>query len=303
MGAVIEFSTLQDIEYYRSLLRRALKKEAIESMLFYARWVVVLIITALITATVVQGINSYLFVKTQKLTFNRAVESMKTQVSESPNITNKSNISIITEKNVFGPLGTKSAPVAPPKIQTKLPLVLIGTFMQTDDAPYAIIEDDKKKVQDVFNIGDTIFGDAKLIQIFPDKVEINRQGQTEFLTIDDAPDFSSGGGASTGSEFVVDQKELDGALQNLPLLLTQARAVPYFKDGKSVGLRMFSIKAGSMYEKIGLQNGDILKSINGNSLSDISQAMRLFETLKEERSISVTLERNREEKEVRYQIR
>ena len=301
---MIELSTLQDSEYYRSLLRRALRRESVDSFLFYARWTLIITITALITATAVQGINSFLYVKTQSIAFVRSIEAMKSQANGSQNNTAKQNYGVIAEKNVFGPLGTKASATPIAKVQTKLPLILIGTFLQKGDAPYAIIEDDKKKMQDVFNIGDTIFGDAKLIHIFNDKVEINRQGQTEFLTIDDAPDFSSPGGTSgNGTEFVVDSKELDTALQNLPLLLTQARAVPYFKDGKSVGLRMFSIKAGSMYEKIGLQNGDILKTINGNSLSDISQAMRLFETLREERSISMSLERNREDKEFHYQIR
>jgi general secretion pathway protein C len=150
-----------------------------------------------------------------------------------------------------------------------------------------------------------VFGEAKVVGIFADRVELNRNGQIEILTLDDAPDFS---GASSGSdvastEISVDGAELDVALQNLPLLLTQARAVPYFKDGKAVGLRMFSIKAGSLYEKVGLQNGDILKTINGNSLSDMSQAMRLFEMLKQEKSLSVSLERNREEKEFKYQIK
>lgn len=302
---MVELSSLQNIDYYRSLLRRALKKTSVEGALIYVRWGIVILITALITLTVVQGINAYLFVKTQKLTFTRTIESMQEQGLDAANAPPQSNVSVISEKNVFGPIGTKSATPVAAKPKTKLPLVLIGTFLAPGEAPYAIIEDDKKKVQDVFNIGDTIFGDANLVQIFPDKVEINRQGQTEFLTIDDAPDFAPPGSGTTGDglEFVVDQKELDAALQNLPLLLTQARAVPYFKDGKSIGLRLFSIKAGSMYEKIGLQNGDILKTINGNSLSDISQAMRLFETLKEERSIAVSLERNREQKEYRYQIR
>ena len=58
-----------------------------------------------------------------------------------------------------------------------------------------------------------------------------------------------------------------------------------------------------MYEKIGLKNGDILKTINGNSLGDISQAMKLFERLKEERSITLTLERSKQQKVYRYQIR
>jgi general secretion pathway protein C len=68
-------------------------------------------------------------------------------------------------------------------------------------------------------------------------------------------------------------------------------------------LRLFAIKTGSLYEKVGLRNGDILKSINGNSLGDISQALKLFEKLKEERSITLLLERAKKEREFRYTIR
>ena len=87
------------------------------------------------------------------------------------------------------------------------------------------------------------------------------------------------------------------------MLLTQARAVPYFRDGRAAGLRLFAVKSGSLYEKLGLKNGDILKTINGSSLADLSQAMQLFEKLKSERSIGITLERNSEDKEFKYEIR
>ena len=103
-------------------------------------------------------------------------------------------------------------------------------------------------------------------------------------------------------QFEVDESELNEALENIPLLMTQARAIPYFKDGKSIGLRLFAIKNGSLFEKIGLKNGDILKSINGNSLGDITQAVKLFEKLREERSIKVILERGRQDREFSYEI-
>jgi general secretion pathway protein C len=109
--------------------------------------------------------------------------------------------------------------------------------------------------------------------------------------------------APDGDEFVVEEAELDKGLENLPLLLTQARAVPYFKDGRSIGLRLFAIKTGSLYEKVGLKNGDILKTINGNNLGDISQALKLFEQLKQERSISLVLEREKQDREFKYTIR
>ncbi len=70
-----------------------------------------------------------------------------------------------------------------------------------------------------------------------------------------------------------------------------------------MGLRLFAIKPDSLYTKIGLKNGDIMMSINGKSLADLSEAIKLFETLKEERSFTLALERNRETREFKYEVR
>jgi general secretion pathway protein C len=151
-----------------------------------------------------------------------------------------------------------------------------------------------------------VFGQAKLVAVYADRVEIDRSGTIEILKLDDTEtqgvQFKDGVATVGNDEFLVDEKELDKALENLPLLLTQARAVPYFEQGKAVGIRLFAIKTTSLFEKIGLQNGDVLRTINGNSLADLSEAMKLFERLKQERSISVTLTRNGAQKEFKYQI-
>ena len=208
----------------------------------------------------------------------------------------------ILKKNLMGPITPRtqvSGGSSLPPI-SKMPLKLIGTFISGTDYPSAIIEDQKKNVQDAFMLNDTIFGSATLTAIFPDRVEIKRDNQTEILKLDDTLD--SGSTAGGGNVIAVSAADLDQALANLPLLLTQARAVPYFQNGKSVGLRMFAIKQGSLFEKIGLKNGDILKSVNGNNLGDITQAVKIFEKLKEEKNLSLSLERDRNEQEMRYQI-
>lgn len=216
---------------------------------------------------------------------------------------------LIVKQNVFGELGTKAAPAptAAPKVVQQSAFGLVGTFITRGEPPYAIIEDKKKQLQDVFLINDMVFEEAKLVSIKSDRVEINRNGQIEVLKLDDTPDSGApskdGVSVSGTDEFVVDERELNQALENLPLLLTQARAVPYFKDGKSIGLRLFAIKTSSLFEKIGLRNGDILKSINGSSLGDLTQAIKLFETLKQEKSLNLILERDRVDKEFKYQIR
>ncbi|MFO0415992.1 MAG: type II secretion system protein N [Pseudomonadota bacterium] len=218
----------------------------------------------------------------------------------------KPDWSVISERKPFGALGkvVVTAPAAPTPPPSPLMLSLIGTFITQGQEPYAIIEDKKKNEQEMFLIGDSIFNQATLKTIYLDRVEVERNGKLEVLRLDEIGGNGGAGIVSTGAnDFVVEEAELDKGLENLPLLLTQARAVPYFKDGRSIGLRLFAIKTGSLYEKVGLKNGDILKNINGNSLGDISQALKLFEQLKQERSITLILERDKQDREFKYTIR
>ena len=233
------------------------------------------------------------------------VSSSPSNAQPTPEI--ERNWKLISDTKIFGALGGPAAPAAPAAPPpSPLSLTLIGTFVTDGQEPYAIIEDKKKQTQDMFLLGDSIFEQATLKKIYQDRVEIERLGKLEVLRLDEFGGGESQGGAgitSNGDDFVVDEAELDKGLENLPLLLTQARAVPYFKDGRSIGLRLFAIKSGSLYEKIGLKNGDILKSINGNSLADITQALKLFEQLKQERSINLVLEREKQDREFKYTIR
>jgi general secretion pathway protein C len=213
---------------------------------------------------------------------------------------------VVKDRKPFGTIGKVAGPVsaAPTPPPSPLMLSLIGTFVTQGQEPYAIIEDKKKNDQDMFVIGDSIFEQATLKKIYLDRVEVERNGKLEILRLDEIGGNAGAGIVSSGSDdFVIEEAELDKGLENLPLLLTQARAVPYFKDGRSIGLRLFAIKTGSLYEKVGLKNGDILKTINGNNLGDISQALKLFEQLKQERSINLTLERDKQEREFKYTIR
>lgn len=227
-----------------------------------------------------------------------------------PTPDSQSDYSLVAKRNIFGKLTKRETSVKTnnkvEKPVSNVALTLIGTFISKGSDPYAIIEDKKKKSQEVFDIKDSVFGVATLEAINPTNVEIRRNGQVEILNLDDAPDepsSSTGGDPDVEEEqFTVDEAELDSALENLPLLLTQARAIPFFKNGKSVGLRLFAIKNGSLFEKIGLKNGDILKTINGNSLGDITQAVKLFEKLKEERTIMVGLERGKKSRSFKYEI-
>ncbi len=98
----------------------------------------------------------------------------------------------------------------------------------------------------------------------------------------------------------VSDSDINSALSNLPVTLQQARAVPYFKDGASIGLRLFAIRGGSIYEKLGLINGDILLKLNGVSLSDTSQLTDIISKIEENKESTLDVERERTRFSVHY---
>lgn len=107
--------------------------------------------------------------------------------------------------------------------------------------------------------------------------------------------------SSSVEKLAVSRRDLEEALGNLPQMLSQARAVPYFRAGQSIGLRLFAIKRESLFEKLGLKNGDILTAANGVPLVDISGALQIIEREKEISSLEVVLERNAREITLKYQ--
>lgn len=85
--------------------------------------------------------------------------------------------------------------------------------------------------------------------------------------------------------------EVDEAFANFAGVVNQARVVPYMVDGKPQGFQIRRIVPGSIYQRLGLRNSDIIKSVNGRSLTTADQALQLFSMFKNEQEISLDVER------------
>jgi len=105
------------------------------------------------------------------------------------------------------------------------------------------------------------------------------------------------------NRWVLDKQEVNAALGNLSQLLTKARVVPNFTDGKPDGFKIFSIAPDSLYAKIGLQNGDVLQQINGVEVKDPENFMRVFQQLRDETHIALDFVRNSQRESYTYEIR
>jgi general secretion pathway protein C len=83
----------------------------------------------------------------------------------------------------------------------------------------------------------------------------------------------------------------------------QARIVPAFKNGVAHGWKLFAIRPDSIYTKIGIQNGDVIKRINGFDLNSAEKALEIYSKLKDSNRIDIELERNGSSLRKTYNVR
>jgi len=182
---------------------------------------------------------------------------------------------------------------------------------------------------DTYSVGtvDGFAPNTKLIRVKPDRIEFSNSGRLEYALMEDEMGTSIFGGPpkegpgevpaegatpetptaplvkETGEgKFVLDQSEVDNALKNLDRLYTEVRAVPNFAGGKVSGIKILSVKQGSIFDKLGLRRGDILERINGMEL-DVKRGFEIFSTLKDEKKLTLDLVRQGQNQTVEYEIR
>ncbi|MFO8057893.1 MAG: type II secretion system protein GspC [bacterium] len=223
--------------------------------------------------------------------------------------------------------------------ETPLRLELIGVVYEGDDHPrnFATIKNLTEQEINLYRKDSAITENAKVKRIERDRVLIIRDGELEELRF---PKKKSGSVASNRprqvhkarpdkgrgnkrggrnnitegieevapGEYRLKRDAIKDALapENLSDILTQARTIPNRKrvDGKTVidGFRIYRIRPKSVFDKLGLQNGDIIKSINGQYLDNLDTALNMLQTLRSQDEFSMNIERRRKEQKFQYEV-
>ncbi len=75
------------------------------------------------------------------------------------------------------------------------------------------------------------------------------------------------------------------------------------KNGDKLdGFKVRFVRKGSPFEKLGLKRGDVIKAINGEPITDYAAPMRMLRDADTIDDLSLTIERNHEEQELKYEI-
>ncbi|MCE9624850.1 MAG: hypothetical protein K8R69_05265 [Deltaproteobacteria bacterium] len=215
-----------------------------------------------------------------------------------------------------------------PAVKTSLTIKLVSTFsvgQGTDKRSTATVMGGQGgAATDTYTVDDDkqFAAGVKITKILPDRIEFINGQRLEYAEIEkfgaglstnkplsalDKP--AAPGSAPTGEgvkeldqgKFVVDRTELESALSNLDQLFTQIRAVPQFNGGKAAGLKLLSIKGGSIFSKLGLKRNDVLERINGQEV-DMKRGMEIFGQLKDASAISIDLVRDGKKTSLEYNI-
>jgi len=74
------------------------------------------------------------------------------------------------------------------------------------------------------------------------------------------------------------------------------------KNGKINGFKIYNIRKGSVFEKIGLKRGDIIKAVNNRELKSYNDAFSVYKEINSLSYVTLKIIRKGEEKEINYEI-
>jgi hypothetical protein len=96
--------------------------------------------------------------------------------------------------------------------------------------------------------------------------------------------------------------EVEKSFENFSEIVRQALVVPFTKDGATVGFQIQRIQPGSVFQRIGLQNLDVIRGVNGQPITTADQALRLFTLFRNERHVVLDVDRGQENLQLSYII-
>ncbi len=195
-------------------------------------------------------------------------------------------------------------------------LRLIGVVLGDQRGVFAIIEDLAAKQQSLYHLHESVLDLGEVTEIRRNGVVIRQGNVEELLELAHAegpsaaadpagtsPPPKKPSASSAPLRKVVDRREVEQAMSDLPKLLSQARAVPNMANGAVNGYRLDYIAPASFYEKIGVQTGDVLQRVNGVDIRDPSTMLSLLQQLKNEQIVKLDVVRNNQRSTITYELR
>jgi general secretion pathway protein C len=226
----------------------------------------------------------------------------------------------IVDRNIFNKLSgvlAKKGDINSEDLKvTSMKIALLGTIAGNNRSSAAIIEDTVKKTQGLYRQGDSIQG-AVVKSILRGKVVLKIGDRDEVLTMEEPGSYVTGTAsdisqpeavpvaspsapAAIERNITIKRSDINESLKDLNGLISQASIQSHYTDGEADGLAVTGIKAGSIFRKMGLRNGDIVKGVNDNEIKSPEDLINIYNDLKSAPDISLQIMRRGQERSLNY---
>jgi len=223
----------------------------------------------------------------------------------------------ILERNLFGARLAGEQGEGPPSpedlvaVETKLPLELLGTVAsELESLSNAAIMDRGSRKHQVVFVGDTLEGHPKVrvVGIRRATVFLQNGAKRERLDLhEEGEQARSPTPPRARSRRTAARSKADGRRRNsiadrieqlqkqaggrtTASLYSQARIVPEWSEGEMVGVRLNQVKPGSLYEKLGIESGDVITALNGIAIDSPQASSRLLSEFTQAEEFTIELQ-------------
>lgn len=221
---------------------------------------------------------------------------------------------IIPERNLFGTT-TKTVmdkqTAAMPQQDVALLIELRGTIAGDSQYGFAVIEEKGTRKQRLVKPGDLVEG-AKVVRINRNAIDLLVGDQARTLKISETaegPILPPARGVPAPATLpapagttVISRSEVDKELQDMGGLLRQAQIRPFFNAGVPDGFMISNIQSGSIYQRMGIANGDIIQQVNNRPIKTAEDMTWLLNSLNAGSNLSLTVKRRGKQETMNYQF-
>ena len=104
------------------------------------------------------------------------------------------------------------------------------------------------------------------------------------------------------TKFNIQRSMVDKVLANQGSLMKSARVIPHEENGRVVGVKLYGIRRNSLLGRLGIRNGDMLRTINGFDMTSPDTALEAYSRLRSADKLTLAVKRQSKEMTIDYNI-
>ncbi len=191
--------------------------------------------------------------------------------------------------------------------ENKINIRLTGTIISNNDS-YCLLKDNDSGNFNLLKTGKLLKNSLKIVKIRRDYIVLYDFRQKDNYNIYMGSDFNieinkkqyeqrnnnqyTEKTGKTEKRFFVKEKTFKKYLENPTEILYSASAIPAYNGKSMIGYKIKNIKKGSMIERFGIRNGDIIIQVNGIPTTDMSSLFSFYNNINSIKQFAILVKRN-----------